>query len=176
MGYTVVWTPPDIRQKETGGTGTWEDTDRLNHRLIMGEKRPYIGKAWQRTILGCFQGIRLTLPPEPVKQPEALLPDIADFLQNIQRLGTHTIFTDGGCDYKGNGLDTAFYPNQSTPSYKGDCSIVFMSNDWERIRLPNTDEQTAKRHSATYRLELLEVKPSDRAHRSGIKHMHGGWI
>ena len=44
------------------------------------------------------------------------------------------MYTDGGWEYGGDGMDALFHPATDSPSHKGGVSIVFLTTDLERIR------------------------------------------
>ena len=44
------------------------------------------------------------------------------------------MYTDGGWEYGGDGMDAPFYPYTDSPSHKGGGSIVFITKNLTRIR------------------------------------------
>ena len=57
------------------------------------------------------------------------LSQLVDLQAHIEALGPYTIFTDGGWEYGGDGMDAPFYPYTDSPSHKGGGSIVFITTD-----------------------------------------------
>ena len=44
------------------------------------------------------------------------------------------MYTDGGWEYGGDGMDAPFHPATDSPSHKGGGSIIFLTTDLGRIR------------------------------------------
>ena len=64
----------------------------------------------------------------------------------LQRLGPCTMYTDGGWEYGGGGIDAPFHPYTDSPSHKGGESILFLTTDLRRIQanLNSQEEQSTK--------------------------------
>jgi hypothetical protein len=56
------------------------------------------------------------------------------------------MYTDGGWEYGGDGMDAPFYPFTDSPSHKGGGSIIFITTDLTRIQLNlnSQEDQTTK--------------------------------
>ena len=60
--------------------------------------------------------------------------NLADLQARIEALGPYTIYTDGGWEYGGDGMDAPFYPYTDSPSHKGGGSVVFITTDLTRLQ------------------------------------------
>ena len=61
------------------------------------------------------------------------LSQLADLQERIEAIGPYSIYTDGGWEYGGDGIDTPFYPYTDSPSHKGGGSVVFITTDLKRL-------------------------------------------
>ena len=74
--------------------------------------------------------------PTPRNQRELrgpMIPQLEQLQQQLNRLGPYKVYTDGGWEYGGEGMDAPFYPPTDTPSHKRGGSIVFLTTNMERI-------------------------------------------
>ena len=80
------------------------------------------------------------------RREEAVLSQIHMLQGQLQRLGPCTIYTDGGWEYGGDGMDAPFHPYTDSPSHKGGGSILFLTTDLRRIQanLNSQEEQSTK--------------------------------
>ena len=62
------------------------------------------------------------------------LSQLADLQARIEALGPYKIYTDGGWEYGGDGMDAPFYPYTDSPSHKGGGSVVFITTDLTRLK------------------------------------------
>ena len=62
-----------------------------------------------------------------------MIPQFEQLQQQLNRLEPHKVYTDGGWEYGGEGMDAPFYPPTDTPSHKEGGSIVFLTTNMERI-------------------------------------------
>jgi hypothetical protein len=77
---------------------------------------------------------------------DAVLTQIHMLQTQLQRLGPYTMYTDGGWEYGGDGMDAPFHPYTDSPSHKGGGSILFLTTDLRRIQanLNSQEDQTTK--------------------------------
>ena len=72
--------------------------------------------------------------PRNQREPQGpMIPQLEQLQQQLNRLGSYKVYTDGGWEYGGEGIDAPFYPPTDTPSHKGGGSIVFLTTNMERI-------------------------------------------
>ena len=59
---------------------------------------------------------------------------LEDIQERVAALGHYSIYTDGGWEYGGDGMDAPFYPYTDSPSHKGGGSVVFITTDLQRLQ------------------------------------------
>jgi len=122
VGRMVEWEAPDI---ETGSeewhTSHHYDNEQLTHRLLMGDRKGFGRHRWCRTIQGAYRSIRPVEPQlmDTIRREDAVLTQIHMLQTQLQRLGPCTMYTDGGWEYGGDGMDAPFHPYTDSPSHKG---------------------------------------------------------
>jgi hypothetical protein len=64
----------------------------------------------------------------------------------LQLHGPYHIYTDGGWEYGGDGMDASFYPYTDSPSHKEGGSIIFITTNLRRIKVNmiSSEDQTIK--------------------------------
>ena len=149
VGRMVEWEAPFI----DAGSEEWKisphtDNGQLTHRLLMGDRKGFGRRRWCRMIQGAYRTI---CPAAPLcidtQQIEDAIMMQLHMLQNqLQRLGPYTMYTDGGWEYGGDGMDAPFHPYTDSPSHKGGGSIIFITTDLARIRsnFHGSEDQTNK--------------------------------
>jgi hypothetical protein len=111
------------------------DTKQLTHRLFMGERKGFGRRRWSRNIQGAYRSICLAVYSTRERQQtvDAILTQLKMLRDQLQLLGPYTIYTDGGWEYGGDGMDAPFHPYTDSPSHKGGGSIIFLTTDLRRI-------------------------------------------
>ena len=122
VGRMVEWEAPDIE----AGSEEWHmshhyDNGQLTHRLLMGDRKGFGRHRWCRTIQGSYRSLRPVEPQlmDTIRREDAVLTQIHMLQTQLQRLGPYTMYTDGGWEYGGDGMDAPFYPYTDSPSHKG---------------------------------------------------------
>ena len=136
IGRQVEWTAVDIAtQAEKWSEGQVHQLGNLTHRLLMGERSGFGSNRWCRTIQGAYRSLRPELPPTHTssRNNEAIIEQLKILHSQLYALGDFTMYTDGGWEYGGDGMDAPFYPYTDSPSHKGGGSIVFITKDLARI-------------------------------------------
>ena len=59
---------------------------------------------------------------------------LEDIQVRVAALGQYSIYTDGGWEYGGDGMDAPFYPYTDSPSHKGGGSVVFITTGLQRLQ------------------------------------------
>jgi hypothetical protein len=98
-GRTAVWEAPQITScSEEWVMARLADTSQLYHRLLIGERKSFGRQRWCRNILGAYRSIRpAACPTRECQQTEkAILTQLQLLRDQLQLLGPHTIYTDGG--------------------------------------------------------------------------------
>ena len=87
-------------------------------------------------IRGISQYIKPTLPAPtaPRTFENAIIPQLQILQDQLRTLEPYTVYTNGGWEYGGDGMDAPFHPATDSPSHKGGGSIIFLTTDLERIR------------------------------------------
>jgi hypothetical protein len=102
----------------------------------MGERKGLGRQRWSRNFQGAYRIIRPAayLTRECQRTENAILTQLQLLRDQLQLLGLYTIFTDGGWEYGGGGMDALFHPYTDSPSHKGGESIIFLTTDLRRIK------------------------------------------
>ena len=136
-------------QAEQWSEGQMHQLGNLTHRLLMGERSGFGSNRWCRTIQGAYRSLRPELPPTHTssRNNEAIIEQLKILHSQLYALGDFTMYTDGGWEYGGDGMNVPFYPYTDSPSHKGGGSIVFITKDLARIRnrigkIEQSDHQT----------------------------------
>ena len=99
-------------------------------------------------IQGAYRTIRSVAPLliDTQQMEDAIIMQLHTLQNQLQRLGPYTMYTDGGWEYGGDGMDAPFYPYTDSLSHKGGGSIIFITTDLERIRsnFHGSEDQTTK--------------------------------
>jgi len=74
----------------------------------------------------------------------------------VAALGQFSIYTDGGWEYGGDGMDAPFYPYTDSPSHKGGGSVVFITTDLPRLQSQNRQEGNAALSYVAIRIDQGE--------------------
>ena len=122
VGRSVEWQEPNPSQGSVmWHKGDHSDCARLTHRLLMGKRQEFGQARWSRTIQGVHRSMAPVIPPPQNQraQLEKMIPHLAQLQQQLSRLGPYKVYTDGGWEYGGEGMDAPFYPPTDTPSHKG---------------------------------------------------------
>ena len=147
VGRMVEWEAPDIEE----GLEEWKmsphsDNGQLTHRLLMGDRKGFERHRCYRTIQSAYRSIRPVEPPilDTQLMEDAALTQIHMLQTQLQRLGPYTMYTDGGWEYGGDGMDAPFHPYTDSPSHKGGGSILFLTTNLRRIQanLNSQEDQT----------------------------------
>ena len=122
-------------QAEQWSEGQVHQLGNLTHRRLMRERNGFGSNRWCRTIQGVYRSLRPELPPKhtPSRKNEAINEQLMILHSQLYALGDFTMYTDGGWEYGGDGMDAPFYPYTDSPSHKGGGSIVFITKDFARI-------------------------------------------
>ena len=114
----------------------------------MGDRKGFGQHRWCRTIQGAYRSIR---PVEPLimdtqQMEDAIITQIHTLQTQQQRLCPYIMYTNGGWEYKGDGMDAPFHPYTDSPSHKGGGSILFIMTDLACIQanLNSQEDQTTK--------------------------------
>ena len=93
------------------------DNGQLTHRLLMGDRKGFGRNRWCRMIQGAYRSIRPVEPPtlETQRREDAIISHVHMLQAQLQRLGPCTMYTDGGWEYGGDGMDAY----TDSPSHKG---------------------------------------------------------
>ena len=78
---------------------------------------------------------------DTLRREDAVLTQIHMLQTQLQRLGPYTMYTDGGWEYGGDGMDAPFHPYTDSPSHKGGGSILFLTTDLRRIQTNHTSQE-----------------------------------
>ena len=60
------------------------------------------------------------------------------------------MYTDGGWEYGGDGMDAPFHPATDSPSHQGGGSIIFLTTDIERIRRSLAQQEDSPTDTPAY--------------------------
>jgi hypothetical protein len=150
VGRQVEWTAAYITtQAEQWVEGQVQQLENLTHRLLMRERKRFGSNRWCRTIQGVYRSLRPDLSPTHTSSRDngAIIEKFKILHSQLYALGDFTIYTDGGWEYGGDGMDAPFYPYTDSPSHKGGGSIVFITTHLTRIwdcigKLELSDHQT----------------------------------
>jgi hypothetical protein len=133
----VKWTAPSIEvQSERWSTQGQHIIRSLTHRVLMGARNGFGQNRWSRTIHEAYRSIPPTLsaPSAPPTLEDAIIPQLQTLHDQLRTLKPYMMYTDGGWEYGGDGIDAPFHPASDSPSHKGGGSIVFLMMDLDRIR------------------------------------------
>jgi len=144
------------------GVARLEGTNQLTHRLLMGERKGFGRRRWSRTIQGAYRSISPAAysPSESQQTEDAIITHLQLLRDQLQLLGPYTIYTDGGWEYGGDGMDAPFHPYTDSPSHKGGGSIIFLTTDLRRIKdnmLSSTDQDSKTIDHVAIRIDHGEV-------------------
>ena len=87
-----------------------------------------------------IQGAFRSLTPEMSMRTElesvqgSATPQLENIQERVAALGQYSIYTDGGWEYGGDGMDAPFYPYTDSPGHKGGGSVVFITTDLQRLQ------------------------------------------
>jgi hypothetical protein len=149
VGRMVEWEAPPIDE----GLEEWKISQRtdivqLTHRLLTGDRKGFGRRRWCRMIQGAYRTIRPVAPLliDTQQMEDAIIRQLHMLQNQLQRLGPYTMYTDGGWEYRGDGMDAPFYPYTDSPSHKGGGSIIFITTDLTRIQsnLNSQEDSTTK--------------------------------
>ena len=138
------------------------DTNQLTHRLLMGERKSFGRRRWSRTIQGAYRSIcpAAYSTRESQQTEDEIFTQLQLLKDQLQLLGPYTIYTDGGWEYGGDGMDAPFHPYTDSPSHKGGGSIIFLTTDLRRIKdnmLSSTDQDSKTIDHVAIRIDHGEV-------------------
>ena len=97
------------------------DNGQLTYRLLMGDRKGFGRRRWCRMIQGAYRTICPVAPLfiDTQQIEDAVMMQLHMLQNQLQRLGPYTMYTDGGWEYGGDGMDAPFYPYTDSPSHKG---------------------------------------------------------
>ena len=136
VGRKIEWTAPLLQSKGD----CWEEGDRmelrqLSHRVLAGPRQGAGPQRWTRTIQGAFRSLtpEMSMRTELESVQGSATPQLENIQERVAALGQYSIYTDGGWEYGGDGMDAPFYPYTDSPSHKGGGSVVFITTDLQRL-------------------------------------------
>ena len=153
VGRQVKWAAPSIEgQSEQWRTQGQHTMSNLTHRVLMGARTGFGQSRWSRTIYEAYRSITPTLPAPmvPLTLEDAIIPQLQNLQDQLCNLEPYTMYTDGGWEYGGDGMDAPFHPATDSPSHKGGGSIVFLTTDLERIRRRITQQEDILNETLDY--------------------------
>ena len=153
VGRQVEWAAPSIEvQSERWRTQGQHTMSNLTHRVLMGARTGFGQNRWSRTIYRAYRSITPTLPAptDPLKFEDAIIPQLQILQDQLRTLGPYTMYTDGGWEYGGDGMDAPFHPATDSPSHKGGGSIIFLTTDLERIRRRIAQQEDSSNDTLDY--------------------------
>ena len=138
------------------------DTKQLTHRLLTVERKGFGRPRWSRNIQGAYRSIcpAAYSTRESQQTEDEIFTQLQLLRDQLQLLGSYTIYTDGGWEYGGDGMDAPFHPYTDSPSHKGRGSIVFLTMDLRRIKdnmLSSTDQDSKTIDHVAIRIDHGEV-------------------
>ena len=119
VGRQVEWAAPSSEeQSERWRTQGQHTMSNLTHRVLMGARTGFGQNRWSRTIYGAYRSITPTLlaPTAPLTFENAIIPQLQFLQDQLCTLGPYTMYTDGGWEYGGDGMDAPFHPATDSPS------------------------------------------------------------
>ena len=122
VGRQVEWAASlSEGQSERWSSQGQHTLSNLTHRVLMGARTGFGQTRWSRTILGAYRSITPMLPgPTTLRTYEdAIVPQLQILQDQLRSLGPYTMYTDGGWEYGGDGMDAPFHPATDSPSHKG---------------------------------------------------------
>jgi hypothetical protein len=131
--HYLEWLPTVTGMDSTTDQDTVRGVDRRGaacaekpHTSATGDRRGFGRIRWSRTIQGAYRSIKLSLPSPADRVPDDDAIDMQlQLLQDqLRTLGSYTMYTDGGWEYGGDGMDAPFYPYTDSPSHKGGGQIT----------------------------------------------------
>ena len=107
----------------------------LSHRVLAGPRQGAGLQRWTRTIQGAFRSLtpEMSKPTELESFQGSATRQLEDIQERVAALEQYSIYTDGGWEYGGDGMDAPFYPYTDSPSHKGGGSVVFITTDLQRL-------------------------------------------
>ena len=76
----------------------------------------------------------LPVPTTSRTYEDAIVPQLKILQDQLRSIGPYTMYTDGGWEYGGDGMDAPFHPATDSPSHKGGGSIIFLTTDTAKPR------------------------------------------
>ena len=153
VGRQVEWTAPSITaQSERWSIQGQPTVCSLTHRVLLGARKGFGQNRWSRTIHGAYRSISPSLPTTTnlPTLDDAIIPQLRRLQDQLRTLGPYTMYTDGGWEYGGDGMDAPFHPATDSPSHKGGGSIVFLTTDLGRIRQRMGRQETSLSDTLDY--------------------------
>ena len=83
----------------------------LSHRVLAGPRQGAGPQRWTRTIQGAFRSLtpEMSMRTELESFQGSATRQLEDIQERVAALGQYSIYTDGGWEYGGDGMDAPFY-------------------------------------------------------------------